>query len=138
MGRGSGIALSRWGRAVTQSVTPGGATHSSLERPKLRPLSARRIEHQGQSFVVLQDPAGVVPQPVLIPFEGYVQVVRYFDGQSALMEIQARVLRETGHFVAMKDLEDLVRRFDEAMIIEGPAFEMFHQQYRQARRRPAA
>src|SRR5262245_39620496 len=54
------------------------------------------------------------------------------------MEIQARVLRETGHFVAMKDLEDLVRRFDEAMIIEGPAFEMFHQQYRQARRRPAA
>src|SRR5262249_17581130 len=78
------------------------------------------------------------PHPVLIPFEGYVQIVRHFDGQSTLMEIQARVLREIGHFVAMKELEDLVRRFDEAMIIEGPAFEMFHQQYRQARRRPAA
>ena len=38
----------------------------------------------------------------------------------------------------MKELEDLVRRFDEAMIIDGPAFAMFHQQYRQARRRPAA
>jgi AmmeMemoRadiSam system protein B len=119
-------------------VTPAGVDHSSLERPKLRPLSARRIEHQGQSFVVLQDPAGVVPQPVLIPFDGYVQVVRHFDGQSTLMEIQARVLRETGHFVAIKDLEDLVRRFDEAMIIAGPAFEMFHQQYSQARCRPAA
>jgi AmmeMemoRadiSam system protein B len=129
---------------VTKSVTPGGvehpggAEHSSLERPKLRPLSARRIEHQGQSFVVLQDPAGVVPQPLLIPFEGYVQFVRHFDGHSTLMEIQARALRETGHFVAMKELEDLVRRFDEAMIIDGPAFEMFHRQYRQARRRPAA
>ncbi len=87
---------------------------------------------------MLQDPAGVVPQPVLIPLDGYVRVVRHFDGQSTLTEIQARVLRETGQFVAMKELEELVRRFDEAMIIEGPAFAMFHEQYRQARRRPAA
>ena len=49
---------------------------------------------------MLQDPAGVVPQPVLIPFDGYVRVVRHFDGQSTLMEIQARVLQETGQFVA--------------------------------------
>ena len=38
----------------------------------------------------------------------------------------------------MKELEDLVRRFDEAMILDGPAFAMFHQQYRQSGRRPAA
>src|SRR6185312_2075124 len=55
-----------------------------------------------------------------------------------LIEIQARVLRETGQLLAMKDLEDLVRRFDESMIIEGPAFAMFHQQYRESGRRPAA
>jgi MEMO1 family protein len=122
---------------VTQSVTPKGVEHSTA-KPKLRPLTARRIEHQGQSFVMLQDPAGVVPQPVLIPFDGYIQVVRHFDGQSTLTEIQARVLRQTGQFVAMKELEDLVGRFDEAMIIEGPAFAMFHQQYRESRRRPAA
>ena len=111
---------------------------SKARRPKLRPLTARRIEHQGQSFVMLQDPAGVVPQPVLIPFDGYAHIVRHFDGQSTLIEIQARVLRDTGQFVAMKELEDLVRRFDEAMILEGPAFAMFHQQYRESGRRPAA
>jgi AmmeMemoRadiSam system protein B len=127
-----------WGRAVTQSVTPGGGVHPSLERPKLRPLSARRIEHQGQSFVVLQDPAGVVPQPVLVPFDGYVHIVRHFDGQSTLTEIQARALQASGQFVAMKELEDLVRRLDEAMIIDGPAFAMFYQQYRQSGLRPAA
>jgi AmmeMemoRadiSam system protein B len=111
---------------------------SLLERPKLRPLTARRIEQQGQSFVLLQDPTGVVPQPVVIPLDGYSHVVRHFNGQSTLIEIQARVLRETGQFVAMKDLQDLVRRFDEAMIIEGPAFAMFHQQYRESGRRPPA
>ena len=87
---------------------------------------------------MLQDPAGVVPQPVLIPFDGYAHIVRHFDGQSTLTEIQARALRDTGHFVAMKELEDLVRRFDEAMILDGPAFAMFYQQYRQSGRRPAA
>jgi AmmeMemoRadiSam system protein B len=111
---------------------------SSLERPKLRPLTARRIEHQGQLFVMLQDPTGVVSHPVLVPWDGYTHVVRFFDGQSTLIEIQARVLRETGQFLAMRDLEDLVRRFDESMIIEGPAFAMFHQQYRESGRRPAA
>ncbi len=127
-----------WGRAVTHSVTPGGGEHPSLERPKLRPLSARRIEHQGQSFVVLQDPAGVVPQPVLVPFDGYVHIVRHFDGQLTLTEIQARALQASGQFVGMKELEDLVRRLDEAMIIDGPAFAMFYQQYRRSGRRPAA
>jgi hypothetical protein len=83
---------------------------SLLERPKLRPLTARRIEQQGQSFVLLQDPTGVVPQPVVIPLDGYSHVVRHFNGQSTLIEIQARVLRETGQFVAMKDLQDLVPR----------------------------
>ena len=39
-----------------------------------------------------------------------------------LIEIQATCSAQTGLFVAMKELEDLVRRFDEAMIIEGPAF----------------
>ena len=87
---------------------------------------------------MLQDPAGVVPEPVLIPFDGYAHIVRHFDGQSTLTEIQARALRNTGHFVAMKELEDLVRRFDEAMILDGPAFAMFYQQYRQSGRRPAA
>jgi AmmeMemoRadiSam system protein B len=86
---------------------------------------------------LLQDPAGVVAQPVLIPLDGYVRVVRHFDGQSTLADIQARVLRETGQFVGMNELEDLVRRFDEAMIIEGPAFALFHQQYRESRCRPA-
>ena len=87
---------------------------------------------------MLHDRTGVVPQPVLIPWDGYYHVVRHFNGQSTLIEIQARMLRETGQFVAMKDLEDLVRRFDETMIIEGPAFTMFHQQYRESGRRPPA
>ena len=77
---------------------------SSLERPKLRPVMPRRVEHQGQSFVVLQDPSGVVPQPFVLPLDFFKHIVRHFDGQSTLIDIQANVLRQTGMFVALKEL----------------------------------
>ena len=122
---------------MSELETPAGLD-PSLERPRLRPLNARRIDHQGQAFVMLQDPAGVVAQSVLIPLDGYARFFRHFDGQSTLSEIQARALQETGQFVPMKDLLDLVRQLDEAMILDGPAFGLFLEQYRQGRQRPAA
>jgi AmmeMemoRadiSam system protein B len=87
---------------------------------------------------MLHDPSGVVPQPILVPHDGYAHVVRHFNGLATLVEIQARALRESGQFVPMKELKDLVRRFDEAMIIDGPVFATFLKEYRESGRRPAA
>jgi MEMO1 family protein len=98
----------------------------------------RRVNHQGQVFVVLQDLCGALAEPVLLPVDGYDHIVRHFDGQSTLAEIQARVLRQTGMFLPLGDLESLVRRLDAAMILEGPTFSAFYQSYRESGRRPAA
>jgi len=111
---------------------------SSLERPKLRTVIPRRVEHQGQVFVLLQDSPAVLAQPVMIPHDGFQYIVRHFDGQSTLVEIQALVLRQTGLFLAIKELEDLVKRLDAAMLLEGPTFASFLQTYRQSGKRPAA
>ncbi len=111
---------------------------SSLERPKLRPVNARKVEQQGQSFVVLQDVTGAIAQPVLIPIDGFNHIIRQFDGQSTLVEIQSRVLRSTGLFLAINELQSLVSRLDAAMLIEGPTFEAFHKSFRESGRRPAA
>src|SRR5689334_10077962 len=111
---------------------------ASLDRPKLRPLSAQRFEHQGQMFAAIEDPFGAFTAPVLIPIEGYQSVVRHFDGATSLDEIQARVLRETGELITTAQLEDLVARLDHAMVLDGPTFAAFHQAYRQAQVRPAA
>ncbi len=111
---------------------------SSLEKPKLRPINARKVEQQGQSFVMLQDVTGAIAQPVLVPIDGFNHIVRQFDGQSTLIEIQGRVLRSTGLFLAIHELESLVNRLDAAMIIEGPTFDAFHRSFRESGRRPAA
>jgi MEMO1 family protein len=111
---------------------------SSLDRPKLRPVMPRPVQHQGQAFVLLQDLCGAISQPILLPRDGYQHIVRRFDGQSTLSEIQGHVLRQTGLFLPLHDLEDLVRRLDAAMIIEGPTFDSFYRTYRESGRRPAA
>jgi AmmeMemoRadiSam system protein B len=110
----------------------------SLERPKLRAVIPRRVEHQGQVFIHLFDPTGVALDPVLIPFDGFQHIVRHFDGVASLTDIQARVLRQTGLFLALGDLEDLVKRLDTAMILDGPTFAAFEQHYRESGRRSAA
>ncbi len=48
------------------------------------------------------------------------------------------MLRQTGLFLAIHELEELVTRLDAAMILDGPTFASFHQTYRESGRRPAA
>lgn len=111
---------------------------ATLERPKLRPLSARRHDHEGQAFVALEDPLGVAQSPVFVPLEGFEWVVCNFDGNNTLLDIQAHVLRQTGRLISSSDLEALVVQLDRAMLLDGPTFEAFHDAYRLQGVRPAA
>ena len=111
---------------------------ATLERPKLRPMQARRVDHEGQALVSLEDPLGVATGPVLIPMDGFHWVVRHLDGSRTLADIQADVLRQTGQMIPSADLESLVAQLDRAMILDGPTFEAFHREYRDAGIRPSA
>ena len=111
---------------------------ASLDRPRLRPLSFSRLEHEGAEFVAMEDSLGVVPAPVLVPWAGFQRVVRHFDGTASLVEIQARILRETARRIPMAELQDLVEHLDRAMVLDGPTFAAFLDAYRRERVRPAA
>jgi MEMO1 family protein len=111
---------------------------ASLERPKLRPLSAQRLEYQGRTYASLEDPLGVFDEPVLVPIDGFHWVVRQFDGKSTLREIQSRVHRDTGQPFSIAELEDLVEQLDKAMVLDGPTFAAFQAAYRREPIRPAA
>lgn len=111
---------------------------ATLDRPKLRPLSARRVDHRGQAYAAIEDPLGVFSDPILMPIEGFQWVVRRFDGQKTLAEIQTQVLRESGQLIPIAHLESLVGQLDRAMALEGPTFAAFLDAYREQRVRPAA
>jgi AmmeMemoRadiSam system protein B len=111
---------------------------ASLERPRLRWLRGRRIDHQGHSYVGFDDPFRVADPSVLVPLDVAQYVLPHFDGQNSLPEIQARILRATGQLIAGGDLASLVAQLDRAMILDGPAFAAFRESYAQQRVRPAA
>jgi AmmeMemoRadiSam system protein B len=102
---------------------------SSLDRPLIRPLSGRRVEHRGRAFVALEDSLGLFPPPFLIPLELFQQVVRHFDGASTLGQVQGRVLRESGRSVSIVELEALVRQLDVALVLDGPSFASYGDRY---------
>jgi AmmeMemoRadiSam system protein B len=111
---------------------------ASLERPKLRSLSAQRFDHEGRTYAVLEDPLGVFDEPVLIPIDGFQWMVRHLDGKSTLPEIQQRVLRDVGERLSLATLQELVEKLDRAMVLDGPTFAAFHAAYRRQPVRPAA
>jgi AmmeMemoRadiSam system protein B len=111
---------------------------TTLDLPKLRPLQARRISHQGQDYVALEDPAGVVSGAVLVPLAGFLGIVRYLDGATSLEEIRTRVERETGQLLPESDLRGLVAELDRAMVLDGPTFAAFRERYRREEVREAA
>ncbi|WZO99675.1 AmmeMemoRadiSam system protein B [Isosphaeraceae bacterium EP7] len=109
-----------------------------LDRPKLRPLSGRRLDHDGRSFVALEDPLGLFAQPMLVPWDAWIRVVQHFDGTRTLAAIQALALRETGHFIDLADLESLTEQLDQALVLDGPTFQAFRRDYAESRVRPPA
>lgn len=109
-----------------------------LDRPRLRPLSADRYDHQGQAFAALADPLGAFADRVLVPLPMFLHVVRHLDGQTTMADIQARVLRETGQLLRSEDLKRLVEQLDAALVIDGPSYRAFVEDYRRQRLRPAA
>jgi MEMO1 family protein len=111
---------------------------AQFDRPKLRPLSGRRIDHQGRPYVALDDPLGLFTGQVLIPLDLFQQVIRHFDGRNTLAEIQSRVQGETGRATPLADLEALVDKLDRAMVLDGAAYSSFVDQYARQVSRPSS
>ena len=111
---------------------------TTLERPRLRPLSFARVRHDGEDYVACQDPSGSFAGQILIPSPLFRSVVRLCDGGSSQDEIRARVARKAGVILSADEMRTLVARLDEALVLDGPMFRSFLAAYHAETVRPAA
>jgi AmmeMemoRadiSam system protein B len=111
---------------------------ASLDLPKIRPLGGHTVEHEGHTVVQFDDPLDLASTTLLIPIELFQWVVRRFDGQTLLTEIQADLLRDTGQLITTAELLAIVEQLDRALILEGPSFAAFRASYHDQQTRPAA
>jgi AmmeMemoRadiSam system protein B len=107
------------------------------ERPKLRKVGGRRVQHEGRSYILLEDPHGLF-SPQLVTPEGYQGVLRHCDGETHVDEIRRRMRVETRLDLDPGGLRGLFEQLDQAMVLDGPTYQSFLKSYRAERVRPAA
>ena len=91
-------------------------------RPRLRGIEAFPVEHEGERFLALRDPAGYTPSVVMLP-GALLEIVSLFDGRHDVAEIQQAILRHQGEVVDAARIEELAQALDHHGFLEGPAFD---------------
>ena len=93
-----------------------------MRRPRLRGIEAFPVDHEGERFLALRDPAGYTPSVLMLPM-ALLEIVSLFDGGHGIAEIQQAVLRHRGEHVDAGRIEELVQALDQHGFLEGPSFE---------------
>jgi len=94
----------------------------SEDYPRLRPVEAFPVDHEGERFLALRDPAGYAPSTVTLP-GALVEIVALFDGAHSIVDFQAELVRRHGEIVPRAQIESLVSGLDQHGFMEGDAFE---------------
>jgi len=90
--------------------------------PRLRGIEAFAVDHEGERYLALRDPAGYTSSVVMLPM-ALLEIVSLFDGRHDIATIQQAVLRQRGEQVDAARIEELAQALDQHGFLEGPAFE---------------
>jgi len=92
------------------------------DAPRLRgSIEAVPVDHEGEHYVALRDPAGYTPS-VLMLAPALIEVVSLFDGEHSIVDVQGELMRRHGERVAREHLDKLVAALDEHGFLESAAF----------------
>jgi MEMO1 family protein len=112
-----------------------------IDKPKIRPVEAFPVQQQGESYIVLRDPTGVAPEPIMIGMGAYF-LVTLFDGNQTELDLQAAFTRRFGEVLPSEHLRQLIDGLDRAFFLISPAYEermsQIRQQFASNPERPAA
>jgi AmmeMemoRadiSam system protein B len=90
-----------------------------MERPRLRPLNAFTVEHNGQKLLHLDDPSrmseGVTLQPMAVA------ILQLCDGETTRDEICAEFSRRYG-VLGRDKLDKLLEQLDQALLLDSDHF----------------
>ncbi len=89
--------------------------------PALRPIEALRVRHSGREYLLLRDPQGVAPDPLLVPL-AWAELLQFFDGRHSLRDVQLAVTRATGRIAGAAEVRTLVATLDQGLMLESEAY----------------
>ena len=110
-----------------------------MSKPKLRLVEVIPTEQDGKPTYALRDPTGVATDTVMIS-PGVAYILRRFDGNHTLEQIQTELKEAVGEEVPLLNLQHLADSLEKAHFLDGPGFashrEAVLEKYRSAACRP--
>jgi hypothetical protein len=108
-----------------------------MDFPKLREVTAIATEHEGRKVLLLQDPEQISETAVMLPQE-LLPIIRFFDGQHSVRDIQAEIMRQTGELLDSEIIAKLAEELDQHLLLDSERFRQHVQQiYREWASLPA-
>ena len=93
----------------------------SDELPKLRPLTPRWLQFEGQRLLHVQDPLGLSDKTIIVPH--YVApLLALLDGARNLDEVRAAFLLRSSSYLTPSQIEALIDNLDQALMLDNPRF----------------
>ncbi|MGH7879594.1 MAG: hypothetical protein ACREQD_08870, partial [Candidatus Binataceae bacterium] len=92
-----------------------------MDKPRIRPLEAVPIQQEGQTYIMLRDPAGVAPAPIAIGTGAYF-LVTLFDGANSLLDLQTAFTRRFGDLLPSEHLHSLIDALDQGYFLDSPRY----------------
>jgi MEMO1 family protein len=112
-----------------------------MDKPKIRAVEAFPIEQQGQTFILLRDPTGIAPEPILIGMGAYFLITQ-MDGTNQRLDLQAAFVRRFGEILPSEQIQQLIEALDRAYFLDSTRYaervRAVAQEFKQNPERPAA
>lgn len=89
-----------------------------MDKPKLRPLNAVPVQHDGQELICLYDATGLAEKQILVNPQTFFILSR-FDGEHTLDEIKLAYTRRFGDLLLGDRVAQIVEQLDEALLLES-------------------
>ena len=88
-----------------------------MEHPKLRLIDIFPIEMSGQQAVCLRDPYNT--KDSFIPREVFDNIVRYFDGNHSVLDIQSKFSQKYGESLPGDNIQQIIQYMDKNLLLDN-------------------
>ncbi|MCX5910212.1 MAG: AmmeMemoRadiSam system protein B [Deltaproteobacteria bacterium] len=89
--------------------------------PRLRSVDIFPSEMSGQKVICLRDPLNFSGKVLFVPYAAFF-IIRFFDGQHSILDIQAEFMRQFGKLLYREDVQRLADQLNENYFLESDRF----------------
>jgi len=89
--------------------------------PKLRHVDMFPAEVSGQKLICLRDPLHLTEKVLFIPYPAFF-IVRLFDGQHSIVDIQVEFMRRFGELLYREKIQEIIDQLEEHFLLDSERF----------------